>query len=70
MNVQLPDGLTGPTAEVSVCGGVAGMASQAICSPAVQVAIAQFSFHDESNLILLRVHSRNRARTALQSNRM
>jgi uncharacterized protein (TIGR03437 family) len=41
VNVQLPDGLTGPTAQVSVCGGVAGMASQAICSPAVQVAIAQ-----------------------------
>jgi uncharacterized protein (TIGR03437 family) len=41
VNVQLPDGLTGPTAQVSVCGGVAGMASQAICSPAVQVAISQ-----------------------------
>ena len=41
VNVQLPEGLTGPTAEVSVCGGVAGMASQAICSPTVQVAIAQ-----------------------------
>ena len=41
VNVQLPGGLTGPTAQVAVCGGVAGMASQAICGPAVQVAITQ-----------------------------
>ena len=41
VNVQLPEGLTGSTAAVSVCGGIAGMSSQATCSPAVQVAIAQ-----------------------------
>ena len=41
VNVQLPSGLTGTTAQVSVCGGVAGMAAQAMCSPAVQVAITQ-----------------------------
>ncbi len=41
VNVQLPTGLTGSTAAVSVCGGIAGMSSQATCSPAVQVAITQ-----------------------------
>jgi uncharacterized protein (TIGR03437 family) len=39
VNVQLPSGLTGGTAKVSVCGGING--SAATCSPAVQVAIAQ-----------------------------
>jgi uncharacterized protein (TIGR03437 family) len=41
VNVQLPDSLMGGTAQVSVCGGVAGMPNQAACSPAVQVAITQ-----------------------------
>jgi len=41
VNVQLPDSLMGGTAQVSVCGGVAGMPNQAACSPAVQVAISQ-----------------------------
>ena len=41
VNVQLPAGLTGATAQVSVCGGTAGMTSQAACSPAVKVAITQ-----------------------------
>lgn len=41
LNVQLPAGLTGPTAQVEVCGGFGGVASQPTCSPAVQVAIAQ-----------------------------
>jgi uncharacterized protein (TIGR03437 family) len=41
VNVQLPASLPGGTAQVSVCGGVAGMPNQATCSPAVQVAITQ-----------------------------
>jgi uncharacterized protein (TIGR03437 family) len=41
VNVQLPDGLAGATAQVSVCGGIADIPNQATCSPAVQVAITQ-----------------------------
>jgi uncharacterized protein (TIGR03437 family) len=41
VNVRLPAGLTGASAEVSVCGGIPGKPDQAVCSPAVQVAIAQ-----------------------------
>jgi uncharacterized protein (TIGR03437 family) len=41
VNVQLPATLTGTTADVSVCGGIAGKPDQAVCSPAMQVTIAQ-----------------------------
>ena len=41
VNIQLPDDLTGATAQVSVCGGTAGAGAQAVCSPAVKVAITQ-----------------------------
>jgi uncharacterized protein (TIGR03437 family) len=41
VNIQLPDNLTGATAQVSVCGGVAGAPAQVVCSPAVKVAITQ-----------------------------
>jgi uncharacterized protein (TIGR03437 family) len=41
VNIQLPDDLTGASAQVSVCGGVAGAPAQAVCSPAVKVAITQ-----------------------------
>jgi uncharacterized protein (TIGR03437 family) len=39
VNVELPDGLTGATATVAVCGGNNPFAG--VCSPAVQVAITQ-----------------------------
>jgi len=41
VNIQLPDNLAGATAQVSVCGGIAGAPAQAVCSPAVKVAITQ-----------------------------
>jgi uncharacterized protein (TIGR03437 family) len=41
VNVQLPADLKGTAASVSLCGGIAGKADQATCSPAVQVAIVQ-----------------------------
>jgi uncharacterized protein (TIGR03437 family) len=39
VNVTLPADLTGPTASVSVCGGA--KFAQAVCSPAMQVVLAQ-----------------------------
>jgi uncharacterized protein (TIGR03437 family) len=39
VNLALPSDLTGPTANVSVCGGA--KLDQAVCSPAVQVMLAQ-----------------------------
>jgi uncharacterized protein (TIGR03437 family) len=39
VNLALPSDLTGPTANVSVCGGAT--LDQAVCSPAVQVMLAQ-----------------------------
>ncbi len=39
VNLALPSDLTGPTANVSVCGGV--KLDQAVCSPAMQVMLAQ-----------------------------
>jgi uncharacterized protein (TIGR03437 family) len=41
VNLKLPTGLTGSSAEVSVCGGIPGKPDQAVCSPTVQVAITQ-----------------------------
>ena len=40
VNVQLPTNLAGTTAAIEVCGGVSSQPDQAVCSPAVQVAIA------------------------------
>ncbi len=39
VNIALPSDLTGPTANVSVCGGAKFL--EAVCSPAVQVMLAQ-----------------------------
>ena len=39
VNVALPPDLTGPTANVSVCGGAKFV--QAVCSPAIQVMLQQ-----------------------------
>jgi uncharacterized protein (TIGR03437 family) len=39
VNVALPSDLTGPTANVSVCGGA--KSAQPVCSPAVQVMLTQ-----------------------------
>lgn len=41
VNVQLPTGLTGTAAQIEVCGGPPGQPGEAVCSPAVQVAIRQ-----------------------------
>jgi uncharacterized protein (TIGR03437 family) len=39
VNLQLPSDLAGPTASIAVCGGATP--DQAVCSPAIQITIAQ-----------------------------
>ena len=39
VNLQLPADLAGPTASVSVCGGATP--DQQVCSPAIQITVAQ-----------------------------
>jgi uncharacterized protein (TIGR03437 family) len=41
VNVQLPAGLTGTSASVAVCGGTPGRPDQAVCSPPVEITLAQ-----------------------------
>ena len=40
VNLRLPAGLVGTSVNVQVCGGVAGVPDQAVCSPAVAVPLA------------------------------